>query len=266
MNYDPIYTAGIQKAINEKAKQTLHPDGQFGAKSVTALKVFQTQSNIPATGVYDAATFNLLDGFIRDKYLTLSSIQTAAKILGVLPAHVRTICSVESAGAGFLPGGKAAILFERQHFLVALKKKFTATKIAELIANNGDIINPVRGGYLGGDAEYTRFNRAFKIDSESAIYATSFGMFQVMGFNYVSAGYTSLTSYYNDMIASETKQLNAFMSFIETYKGGKCLTALKAKDWATFAMNYNGSDYKANNYDTKLALAFDKYSKNISAY
>lgn len=266
MDFDPLYTAGIQKAINEKAKQTLTPDGQFGAKSVAALKVFQKQSNIPATGVYDAATFALLDGFIREKYITLASIQSAAKALGVLPAHIRTICSVESAGSGFLPGGKATILFERQHFLVALKKKFTAAKIAEWTVANGDIINPVRGGYLGGEAEYTRFNRAFRIDSESAIYGTSFGMFQVMGFNYVSAGYTSLTRYYSDMIASETKQLIAFVAFLETYKGGKCLTALKAQDWATFALNYNGNDYKANNYDTKLAAAFSKYSKNIAAY
>ena len=36
---------------------------------------------------------------------------------------------------------------------------------------------------------------------------------------------------------------------------------LKTKDWATFALRYNGSGYKANRYDTRLQAAYEKLKK-----
>ncbi|WP_426772988.1 N-acetylmuramidase domain-containing protein, partial [Pseudomonas aeruginosa] len=35
--------------------------------------------------------------------------------------------------------------------------------------------------------------------------------------------------------------------------------ALKSKDWAEFARRYNGPDYKKNNYDVKLAEAYQSF-------
>lgn len=262
---DPIYTAGIQKAINEKAKQRLVTDGSFGPKSVAALKICQDLCKIPQTGVYDAATRAILDPFIRQKFLTMDSIVGAADMLKVTPAHVRTVTDVEARGAGFLPDGRCLILFERHHFLVALRKKLNDNQINALRRNNSDIISDIPGGYLGNEAEYGRFNRAFAIDQEAAIYATSWGLFQIMGFNHTFAGYDNLRSFCDAMRESETKQLNAFVRFNRTYRGGILQKALIAKDWASYAQNYNGPAYKKNAYDTKLADSFDKYSKNINA-
>lgn len=262
---DPIYTAGIQKAINEKAKQRLVTDGAFGPKSVAALKICQDLCKIPQTGVYDDATKAVLDPFIRKKYLTMDSIEGAADMLKVTPAHVRTVTDVEARGAGFLPDGRCAILFERHHFLVALRKKLNDTQINALLRTNSDIVNSKPGGYLGNENEYPRFNRAFAIDQGSAIYATSWGMFQIMGFNASFAGFDNVFDFCTAMRESETRQLNAFVRFNRSYRGGILQKALIAGDWATYAEVYNGPAYKKNNYDTKLADSFDKYSKNINA-
>lgn len=263
MSFDPVYTAGIQKAINEKAGQNLKPDGAFGPMSVAALRTCQAKLGCPVTGVYDTATQAVLDPFIKQKYLTMSSFETAAQALGVTPAHIRTVCAVESNGAGFLNDGRVKILFERHWFRSAL----IANKIPnfqQLSVANADIIGD-QGGYVGGTGEYPRLARAIKIDPKSAYYATSYGLFQIMGFNASYAGYTSAEALYNACQQSETNQLLAFVSFIKTYQNGILWKALKAQDWVTFALHYNGAAYRQNQYDMKLASNFSTYSKNINA-
>ncbi|BCM95126.1 hypothetical protein [Burkholderia phage FLC6] len=264
MNYDPVYTAGIQKAINEKAGQNLKPDGAFGPMSVAALRTCQAKLGCPVTGVYDAATSAILDPFIRQKYLTMASFQAAAQALGVTPAHVRTVCAVESNGAGFLPDGRVKILFERHWFSASLIDR-KIPNYQTLAAANSDIINHTPGGYIGGTGEYPRLARAIKIDPYSAYYAASYGLFQIMGFNASFAGYGTPEALYNACQQSETNQLLAFVSFIKNYRAGVLWTALKAQDWVKFALNYNGSNYKANQYDTKLATNFATYTNNINA-
>lgn len=266
MNYDPIYLAGVQKAVNELCKMRLSCDGQFGPKSYAGLKYFQSTRSIPQTGEYDAPTQAILDPFIKFKYLTFDSITKAANSLGVSTAHVRTVCDVESGGAGFLPDGRVKILFERHHFLAALQKKMSAAKVAELMRLNPDIISATPGGYAGNEGEYPRYLRACAIDQDAAYYATSYGMFQVMGFNYESAGYKDLKSFVKALMESETNHLMAFVQFNKVYAKGGLWTALKNQDWATYARTYNGSAYKKNEYDTKLKNSFDKFSKNIFAY
>jgi hypothetical protein len=183
----------------------------------------------------------------------------------VTPAHIRTVCDVESNGAGFLPDGRVKILFERVWFRTSLANR-KIPNLAQLQAANPDIINTIRGGYIGGAGEYPRLARALKIDAYSAYYATSYGLFQTMGFNYTFAGYSNPQDMYTAFNTSETNQLNGFIMFIKTYRSGVLWTALKNQDWATFALYYNGSDYKVNQYDTKLGDSFDKYTKNIFAY
>lgn len=266
MSLDPIYTSGIQKALNEKANQRLDCDGQFGGKSVAALKLYQQQSGLAATGVYDDATSATLDTFIKGKYLTFDSIKAAAEELQVTPAHVRTVCGVESNGAGFLPDGRVKILFERHKFLESLKKNIDADQIESLKVTNPDIVSATPGGYVGNAGEYPRFLRAQAIDLESAYYGTSYGLFQIMGFNFKACGYDDLTSFYTAMTQSETNQLLAFVEFNKTYANGKLWHALQTQDWVTYALTYNGSAYQKNQYDAKLSSNFIKYSKDIFAY
>lgn len=263
MSFDPVYTAGIQKAINEKAGQHLKPDGAFGPQSAAALRTCQAKLGCPVTGVYDTATQAILDPFIKQKYLTMASFETAAQALGVTPAHIRTVCAVESNGAGFLDDGRVKILFERHWFRSSLAA-LHLPNFAQLSAANADIIGD-QGGYVGGTGEYPRLARAIAINENSAYYSTSYGLFQIMGFNCSFAGFATPKALYQACQQSETNQLLAFVSFIKKYQNGILWTALKAQDWITFALHYNGAAYKQNQYDTKLANNFSTYTKNILA-
>lgn len=81
-------------------------------------------------------------------------------------------------------------------------------------------------------------------------------MFQFMGFNYAACGESSVESFVNAMCESELKQLVLSARFI---KQAGMLPALHAKDWAEFAKRYNGPAYAQNNYDKKLAEAYQKF-------
>ncbi|CAA6807845.1 MAG: Unknown protein [uncultured Sulfurovum sp.] len=75
-------------------------------------------------------------------------------------------------------------------------------------------------------------------------------MFQVMGFNYKTAGFDSVFEFMESLKVSEANQLEAFFNFVKNTRG--CFEALQQKDWARFARIYNGPDYKVNRYDEKM--------------
>jgi hypothetical protein len=57
---------------------------------------------------------------------------------------------------------------------------------------------------------------------------------------------------------SEANQLEGMINFI---KSAKLDDELRAKNWAGFARGYNGSGYRANQYDTRLAKAYAFWQK-----
>jgi hypothetical protein len=44
-------------------------------------------------------------------------------------------------------------------------------------------------------------------------------------------------------------------------KKNNLIETLRSKNWAVFALKYNGPAYKTNKYDEKLQRAYLKYSK-----
>jgi peptidoglycan hydrolase-like protein with peptidoglycan-binding domain len=260
--FDAEYTKGLQKALNEKVgpNPSLVPDGNFGPKSIAVLQQYQMKIGIPSTGQYDTATQALLNAFIIAKYLQSEDYVAAAKEIGILTSTIRTVCTVETSGSGFLPDGRCVILFERHIFLQQLQKQgFTVQQIAQLqAAGNSDIINSTPGGYVGGAGEYPRFNRAMAINQTAAMGACSWGLFQIMGFHFDWAGYADVGSFVTDMRTSEDKQLEAFIGFVKNTSGGQMIKLLQNKDWLNFARQYNGVGEANSNppYHTRLANAF----------
>ena len=106
--------------------------------------------------------------------------------------------------------------------------------------------------------QYLRLEKAKKINTDAALKSTSWGLFQIMGFNHLTCGYKTVEDYVNDMCLNEEKQLQAFINFIKNDSNGNKYTALKAKDWTLFAKLYNGSGYAQNQYDTKLKKYYDE--------
>lgn len=198
--------------------------------------------------------------------LTLTDFARAALNLGVPTASVRAVETVECPAPGFDTADEPKILFEGHRFSEATNGRFDSTHPAISYPNwtrefyakgpNADVRN--RG-------EHKRLALAVTLDRDAALASASWGKFQIMGFNYALAGFSSLQAFINAMYQSESAQLDAFVNFIQNnkaVKNGKTLhQALKDRDWATFARIYNGPSYKENSYDTKLADAYKKYSK-----
>jgi hypothetical protein len=173
---------------------------------------------------------------------------SAATKLKVEVEAIRAVANVETKGAAFDNLGRPTILFERHYF-----HRFTAGKFASA---NPDISNKSAGGYGKFSVQYQKLERAYKLDPEAALKSASWGKFQIMGANFGSCGFATVYAFVLSAMQSEANHLSAFVSFIES--NTTLLTALRAKDWTTFAKNYNGPGYKKNDYDTKMREAYDE--------
>lgn len=244
----------LQRKLNTQgAKLTV--DGWFGDATEAAVATVQRRAGLVVDGIAGPKTMEVLRGECTKPRLREADLQAAADRLGVPLACIKAVNAVESRGSGFLPDGRPAILLERH---VAYAKAKDAGLDADALASRyPNLINPVRGGYAGGAAEWSRFDNLRAVAGDTiAIAACSWGLFQVMGYHWERLGYPSAQAYRDSMYLNEANQLEAFARFIEADPA--LLKALKGKRWAEFARLYNGPAYKENCYDAKLAAAFDR--------
>lgn len=167
-----------------------------------------------------------------------------------IPA-IKAVSEVEAPKGGFLSSGKLVILFERHKF-----HKFTGGRYS--VGANSEFAWPTPGGYRGGDAEWERFQKAFALDPHAAQLSASYGKYQTMGFNFALCGFPSVEAMLAAYQTGERAQLEGFVEFIE-HNG--LADELQRHDWAGFARIYNGANYKINNYDVKLAKAYEKFNQ-----
>ncbi len=190
--------------------------------------------------------------------LSNDQIISTAKKLKIRPAALKAVIEVESSGQGFLSNGNPKILFEGHVFWRSLQA--LGISPSKYQKGNEDILYRkwTKQHYIGGEKEYQRLARAMKINEDAALNSASWGMFQIMGFNYKAAGFSSVTAFVSAQKKSEKEQLQAFLNF--TKKKG-LLRYLRSCNWEAFARGYNGAGFKKNKYDTKMEKAFKKYKK-----
>ena len=195
------------------------------------------------------------------KKLTNDQVAEIARQNGIQPAALLAVKLIESGqNSGFLASDRPQILFEGHTFYKLLTQHRKDLKIQELMAKNKSIIYPrwTKAYYKGGEAEWNRLMKAREIDENLANQSASWGMFQIMGFNYRSCGCKTIQEFVEKMSAGPDEQLRLSVEFI---KKGKMIDFLNQHKWAVFAKWYNGSGYKQNRYDTKLAAAYNNYVK-----
>jgi hypothetical protein len=184
---------------------------------------------------------------------TADGIARAAGVIGCTENHLLAVMDVEAPRGPFDAQGRPNILFEPHVFYRNLTGAKRNSAVAQKLAHKSWGSIPY-GSYA---SQYGKLARAMKIDATAALKACSWGSPQILGENHAVAGYPSAAKMVEAFAESEDEQLMAMARFIVSKKLGP---ALKRGDWAAFAKGYNGSGYKKNKYDTKLAAAFTKHN------
>lgn len=254
----------MQRAFGEILGLNITADGQLGKISCSAIESYQHKFNLPleedARGnpVYGPTTQAHLEPYIRRRFVQIADLADAAKDLGIELATIRAVTTVEAKEFGFFKNGFPVILFERHKFYKYLIEERGQAFATSICAQRGDICNPKAGGYLGKEAEIRRLEAAIAINETAALKSASYGLFQLMGFNYKLCGYATVQSFVQAMKDSEDNQLKAFVAFVKSQGG--MWQALKTKAWERFAELYNGPKYRDNNYHIKLPAAWKLYA------
>ena len=266
-----------QRALREIVAPSLKVDGALGQASTIALQELAKTHGITPPSDFSGPVMKILDGYVESRYVTDKAFSDAAALLSVKESHIRAVAEVESQGSGFLPDGRVKILFERHWFykkiLGAMQtKKDVAKQVALVLGFNSEdpvelrralnarevnICDATRGGYVGNAGEYARMDKAATYDLESALQSTSYGAYQIMGFNCQAAGYNTAREMFLAFAESEAKQFMGFVSFIKA--DPNLLKQLSAGNWSSFALGYNGPSYAENKYHIKMADAEKKY-------
>lgn len=187
--------------------------------------------------------------------LSENDLEGAAQELGCETAAIKAVAQVEASGSGWLADGRPKILFEAHHFSrLSWPAHYFDKELPDISSRKWN-----RSLYgKSGEHQYDRLEKAMGFDRNAALQSASYGRFQIMGFNYKAAGFSSVEAMVQAMFASETQHLNAFVRFLISRGLHK---HLQTKNWAAFARGYNGSQYAVNHYDTKLEAAYRKHAK-----
>ncbi|MEP3278321.1 MAG: N-acetylmuramidase domain-containing protein [Stappiaceae bacterium] len=173
------------------------------------------------------------------------------------PAAILAIAAVESAGVPFWQvDGKNVppMRFEGHYFHRFLQGRKLEKAVSAGLAHPraGGVCNP-----SSWSARYALLDRAIAIDEEAALMSCSWGLGQVMGSHYATLGFASPQAMVSTANTGVTGQVELMIRFID-HNGLR--THIDARNWAGFARRYNGSGYRKNRYDVKMANAYARYT------
>lgn len=191
--------------------------------------------------------------------LSNQDFAAAAALLGadIKVALIHAFAEVESGGrSGFGPAGKPVIAYEGHIFRLYSGGKFDAT--------NPRLSYPyvIKAGpewrlnNVNQDTAWKTLNAAMALDKEAALQACSWGMFQVMGFNFKDCGYPTVDAFATAMQTGAPAHLNAFVTFCQKKTG--MVAAMRNLDYEGMARRYNGDDF--GDYPKRIEKAYGKYS------
>lgn len=276
------HVARLQKLLNAILAPVppLAEDGDFGRNTESAVRAFQAREHLdPVDGVVGPDTWAALacaaapcaPSTVFDHDLTgvlprpgdpprlsEADFQRAAEEFALPVAAIHAIAEVESGGrSGFDAERRPKILFEAHVF-------------HRLTGGVHDASHPHLSQPAWNDAcrqlyrrdQWGRMYEAMTLDVDAALASASWGMFQILGTNHAAAGWTDLRQFVADMFASELAHLRACLGFCATLD---ILGDLRPpQNWAHFACCYNGAGYRRNQYDIKLAAAYEKWSRRAT--
>lgn len=190
--------------------------------------------------------------------LTESDYRQAAAVIGCEVAAIKAVAEVESTGRGFLPDGRPTILFEAHVFDRLTGGKHRGARDRRGVALSVPKWDRSLYGASGAH-QYERLEDAMKLDEAAAVMACSWGLFQVMGFNFASLGFPEVRTFKQVLAAMDEarEHLDMFVRFIMV---NQLDDELRRRDWPSFARQYNGPGYAQNKYDSKMEAAYLKHA------
>jgi LysM repeat protein len=204
-----------------------------------------------------------------DKPITEKDWERYAGFLECEVNMLKAIGQKESKGSAFwqLQDGQGAhvpaILYERHFFRRLTKGRYDQS--------HPDLSGPFGKAYGPHSKQYLRLLNAYRLDPSAALMSASWGMFQILGANYMYCGYRDVRAFVEKMCKNEQGQLDMLARFIRNKPSawkdpknkalGKRTSlwgAVKTKDWPAIAFNFNGPAYRTNHYDTDLKAIYEK--------
>ncbi|MBB3385979.1 MULTISPECIES: N-acetylmuramidase domain-containing protein [unclassified Rhizobium] len=186
----------------------------------------------------------------------LAAIRSVAIDHNIEPAALSAVVDTESDGIAStnVNGVELPLIRIEGHYfdrLVPADKQAAARAAGLASPIAGKVKNPASQA-----DRYKMFSRMCDIDKAAAIMSCSWGVGQVMGAHWKSLNFSSAEEFLAFVKAGVGNQVEIMVRFIE--RNG-LVDDIKRQDWAGFARGYNGPNYKANDYDNKLARAFAAY-------
>jgi hypothetical protein len=183
--------------------------------------------------------------------LTEADYANAAAMLGINVPALKAVAAVESNGSGFRPDGYPTLLLEGHHF-----SRFTRGRYDE---SHPHLSYPQWTKKFYGknwQLEQDRFVEAAELNRSAAQLSTSYGAFQIMGFNFGLTDCDSINEFCLKMGNSSADQLDLACRFM---RSAGLVDELQRKDWRGFARGYNGPGYESNAYHIKLPAAYARF-------
>jgi len=189
------------------------------------------------------------------KRLDSIDIPRIGRIISVGEDEIHAVLEVESRGRGFDSQNRLIMLYE-PHIFHRLLSAHNPTKVSEAVYR--ELAYRRWGDKPYPRDSYTKLFEAMKIDENLALQSCSWGLAQIMGFNFSMCGFGSVREMVEKFKLDEEHQLEAMIRFIVS---AGLDDELRRHDWSGFARGYNGTGFAKNQYHTKLAVSFVKWSK-----
>lgn len=183
-------------------------------------------------------------------FAQVQDVYNLAKRYDIEPAILMAVIEIESNGAEFGPSGLPIIRWEGHYFdrLVSADKREEARNAGLAHPSAGKIKNPKDQG-----KRYEILARAMKIDRVAALSSISIGVGQVMGSHWEKLGFNNVAEMFDQARTGYIGQVELMLRYIVAFG---LLDELKRYDWDAFARGYNGKNYAAGGYHTKLKAAY----------
>lgn len=182
-------------------------------------------------------------------------LKQGAERLGCELSTLQAVLEVESKGAPFDEEGRLVLLPEKHIFFRELPKAKRTQAIAMGLASKRWKRANYKGlGPAGSDARWDRLSAMAAIDETAALKACSYGLAQIMGFNFQLCGFARVQDFVLHLAQSRDNQITSFVMFLESVGLG---AALRKKDWRSIARIYNGPG-QVDHYAALLEAAYNR--------